>query len=391
MKLLVDARLLNAGGIGRYLRELLTHWCADRRVHGLRLLGDPAVLQPWLAQISAVAADLGTEIEIEPWTDGLWSLAAQRRWLREGRRWSAGCDAVFFPHWSAPAFRHPSEPPRVVTVHDLIPFLEPHSASIKERVAGQPLLRAVVGSAARVLTVSDASAQDLERALPGISPRLRVVPNGVSEMFLQALDPESLHAHRQQGAARWCAELGMHKLPPFALSVGALRPHKNLSRAIEATREAGLELWHVGPLMVEDPKLAALLEHSPHVRRLGLRDDADLLSLYRLAIVLLHPAYREGFGLPVAEALCVGTPVIASNRSSLPEVVARMSAVSGGANVHLIDPDDGYAWVRALRDLDLDARNHGGVAPAGSVGWPAWAWAATETLRYINEAAGCAG
>lgn len=408
MKLLVDARLLNAGGIGRYLRELLAQWYADDRVRGLRLIGDRAVLEPWVAQlrstgdgsplrddITSATAETATKIEIEPWTDGLWSLGAQLRWLREGRRWCRGCDAVFFAHWSAPAFRHPSEPPRIVTVHDLIQFLEPDSASRAQRLAGQPLLRAVTGSAARILTVSDASAQDLERALPGIGPRLHVVPNGVSEVFLQAPDPQapdltSYETHQESGAARWCAELGLAQLPRFALSVGALRPHKNLSRAIEATRRAGLELWLVGPHAVEDPKLVALLEQSPHVRHLGPRDDADLLSLYRLAAVLLHPAYREGFGLPVAEALCVGTPVIASDRSSLPEVVARMKAVTGGMNVRLVDPDDSYAWVQALRELAPVARTEGGIVRGDGTAWPSWAWAASETLRHINEAAGSA-
>jgi hypothetical protein len=98
VKLLVDARLLNAGGIGRYLRELLAHWYADDRVRGLRLIGDRAVLEPWVAQlrstgdgsplrddITSATAETATKIEIEPWTDGLWSLSAQLRWLREGR------------------------------------------------------------------------------------------------------------------------------------------------------------------------------------------------------------------------------------------------------------------------------------------------------------------
>lgn len=197
----------------------------------------------------------------------------------------------------------------------------------------------------------------------------------------------------------------MPHLPAFALIVGALRPHKNVARAIEATCATGLELWHVGPTEIEDPDLARQLASNAHVRWLGPRGDAELVDLYRLARVVLLPAYREDFGLPVAEALCVGTAVVASNRSSLPEVVSMFEAQRGefpGARgrAHLVDPDNAEGWVRAIRQIigeprgapqgardEVDPSNRRPLNRWPMNQWPSWRWAAAETLGHLMDAA----
>jgi len=83
------------------------------------------------------------------------------------------------------------------------------------------------------------------------------------------------------------------------------------------------------------------------VRFVGRVDDNDLPALYRLARVFVFPSLYEGFGLPPLEALACGTPVVASNTSSLPEVL--------GDAALLVPPLDVGAWVQALRRALTDA------------------------------------
>jgi glycosyltransferase involved in cell wall biosynthesis len=128
---------------------------------------------------------------------------------------------------------------------------------------------------------------------------------------------------------------------PFVLTVGTLEPRKNfpfLTRVMTRVRERhpSVTLVRVGP-----PGWGHVPELSgPGVRDLGAIDDGTLDALYRTAAVCATPSRYEGFGLPVLEAMARGCPVVASDTSSLPEVV-------GDAGV-LVPPDDLDGWVAAL-------------------------------------------
>ena len=118
------------------------------------------------------------------------------------------------------------------------------------------------------------------------------------------------------------------------LYVGNIKPHKNLVRLIEAFSELrtgeleDLKLLIIGDEISKLPALRhAVHRHKlhKHVRFLGYVPDDQLAVLYRLAAVFVFPSLYEGFGLPL-EAMASGTPVVVSNVSSLPEVVARCSS-----------------------------------------------------------------
>jgi len=118
----------------------------------------------------------------------------------------------------------------------------------------------------------------------------------------------------------------------------------------------------------------------PGVHHLEGLDPAELPAVYNLARVLAHPAWYEGFGLPPLEAMACGTPVVVSDRASLPEVVADAGLV--------VAADDPNAWRKALErvvgdtELAADMRRRGILRAAEF----SWSRAANQTWRAVDRA-----
>jgi glycosyltransferase involved in cell wall biosynthesis len=286
-------------------------------------------------------------------------------WLRLG--WPAverATGAVDVCHATAlvPA---PTRAPLVVTVHDLA-FVRNPSAFSRHGVRVMRRSLARIGErAAAVLCPSEATMDDLEVAGIG-RDRLRMVPLGVDAA---PASPDAVDAVRRRFA-----------LPPeFVLFVGTLEPRKNLIRLAEAVDRldaplplvvAGAEGW--GGTAVELGAAGA------HVRFLGFVPPSELAGLYAAASVFAYPSEWEGFGLPVAEAMAQGTPVVTSRGTSTAEVA--------GAAAVLVDPFDvddiagGLATALAGRDRLRAA----GFARAGELTWDA---AAAATCAVYAEVA----
>jgi glycosyltransferase involved in cell wall biosynthesis len=366
----LDARLLNGGGIGRYIREISRRWLVEPEVGEVRFLGARRELERWL--LDRAGAE---KARVVPWDDPIYSIRAQARWVQRGRIWSRGCHVCLFPHWDAPAAA--IGPPRVVTVHDLTHFLEPGGFPAWKRVPGRLLLGRVVRTAAAVITVSEASGRDLEAYLPGTAARVRVIPNGVPHDVFRPLE----EGERAEADDVW------GRLQPYLLFVGPFKPHKGGVTALRVLlgllgSHPGLRLVQAGPSEVRDPEAQRLLA-DPALRsrvvQAGVLEDRRLNQLYALSECVLHPALREGFGLPPVEAMAAGTPVIASDRSSLPEVV--------GPGGRLLDPLDAEAWIRAVREiLEEDGVRESwvrrGTERARSFSWDR---TAKETLNVLRE------
>ena len=196
--------------------------------------------------------------------------------------------------------------PTVVTVHDLAVLRHPELFPAWTRLYARTGLRRVIRAARRVIAVSDYSRREAAE-LCGLDPeRIDVVPNAVDAVF--TVD-------------------GPAAAGDYLLAVGTLEPRKNLPRAIEAARLAGLELRVVGARGWGDVEVAGA-----GVRWLGRVRDEELAALYRGARCLVYPSLYEGFGIPVAEAMACGAPVVTSRDSA-------MADVAGPAAV-LVDPLD---------------------------------------------------
>ncbi|MDP1819881.1 MAG: glycosyltransferase family 1 protein [Acidimicrobiales bacterium] len=216
-----------------------------------------------------------------------------------------------------------SRAPWVATVHDLHFVHEPAHFTARGASVANRFLALVRDEAALVLCPSEATRTDCAAA--GIdADRLRVIPWGTSQ---RAVPPSE--------AARVRATYALER--PFVLFAGTVEPRKNLPRLLEAfARLEGIdaELVLVGP-----EGWADLPESS--ARRLGFVPRADLDALYAAATVVCYPSLREGFGLPVLEAMAQGAAVVTSAGTSTAEVA--------GDAALLVDPLDVDAIAEALR------------------------------------------
>lgn len=194
---------------------------------------------------------------------------------------------------------------------------------------------------------SEATRRTMLASAPWLRPeRVRVIHNGIDTAALDALAP---------------ADLG---LPAGALAIGFVgrfderKGILDLARAWPAVADA---LPHAHLVMVgkgpEEDRARALLADAPRVRWLGYR--ADAAAVMRALDVLTVPSHWEGFGLVAAEALAVGTPVVAAEASSLPEIVRH------GAEGLLVPPRDPAALADALVTLGREGEMRARMAAAG--------------------------
>lgn len=328
--LVVDARALNASGIGRYLREVLERLVDDPRFATITLLGDPS-------QLNSYVYDRGLQARLQliNYPGGFYSVASQMAWLAY-RAFRVQQRAVhFFPHFDTPLIGLPTR--SVVTIHDLIHFKLPALFPVAKRVAADVMLRRTVSAAARIIVVSDSAGKDVEARYPSAAQKIRRIHQGVGGNFLR--EPES-------PKVPW-----VERLRPFILCVGNQKPHKNLRLVVSALGRLGdaypdLRLVVVGRVFADADDLERCATEAGiagRVINLQVVTDEMLCTLYERCLAFVFPSLYEGFGLPALEAMARGAPVLASNRASLPEVV-------GDAGV-LFDPTSAGDLAAALNRL----------------------------------------
>lgn len=230
----------------------------------------------------------------------------------------------------------------VVTIHDLFFYRHPEATGAEIRRDYPPLVRAHAARADAVVTVSEATASDIERELRVSRERIQVIPNGI--------DLESFRPGRsdEETARRY-------RLPPqFILSVATLEPRKNLPRLVEAVGLLASRGWEGALLMAggtgaDEKRVDALVERlelGSRVRKLGYVPPADLPAIYRRARLLVAPSLWEGFGLPLLEAMACGVPVVASDLAAHREVAADSALY--------VEPTDPSSIARGLEQIWSD-------------------------------------
>jgi glycosyltransferase involved in cell wall biosynthesis len=258
----------------------------------------------------------------------------------------------------------------VVSILDLVPMLDPRWWKLLKRAKARSRSRRTVDVAARILAISEFTADEVTRLLGVRRERIRVT-------LLAADDFEA-------AAAATCETLTRFGIDgPFFLAVGAPDARKNLQvlfAAMERLYAAGVH----APLVVCGPgkKLARLVHgrDAPWLTLAGFVSDAELAALYARTTALVFPSKYEGFGLPVLEAMSARAPVICAHASSVPEV--------GGDAVLYFDPSDADALAGAMRRMleepllraDLLSRMPAQVAKFS------WRKCAEETLLGFDEA-----
>lgn len=261
---------------------------------------------------------------------------------------------------------------RVLSIYDLAFLKYPELGS--PRIVGV-FSREIAGFARQadaVVTCSESSRNDLVELL-GVPPeRIHVTYGGVDDDFCVPA--------RHDAAALLERRYGVRG--PFLLFVGTLEPRKNVAGLLRAYARVAPDCSHTLVLVGEKGwRVETLLDS---IERLSIKDRvilpgfvprSDLPAFYAAADAFVFPSYYEGFGLPVLEALAAGCPVIAADRSSLPEVV-------GDAGV-LVNPDDERALAEAVRRVLDDAALRDSLSRKGKVRAARFTW--EETARITSN------
>lgn len=229
----------------------------------------------------------------------------------------------------------------IVTIHDLIYLRYPDYYSAIDRNIYDRKFRHACRIADRIHAISEQTRQDLIRFFGVPTSKIQVIYQSVHPRFFELVDGTSKNQIQEK-----------YKLPEtFLLNVGTVESRKNLLVILEGMGLAEIEL----PLVVVGKptsyqlKVQAYLEaHQEKLNVLFLTgvSDEELAILYQMAELMIYPSLFEGFGLPVAEALASGCPVITSNTSSLPE--------AGGDAAMYVDPTNVEEIGKAIRTVIND-------------------------------------
>jgi glycosyltransferase involved in cell wall biosynthesis len=238
--------------------------------------------------------------------------------------------------------------PVVTTIHDLAFEHLPETFNRRSWMQLRFTVRRTARRAAHIITVSEYSRGDISRTY-GIAPeQITVTPEAAPAHFAPVTSETELRRIRES--------YGIQE--NYILSLGSIQPRKNLVRLIEAysclraVRPKGKlpQLVLAGKRgWLDDETFRAAERHAlgRDILFTGYVPEQDLVGLYSGATCFVYPSYFEGFGLPVLEAMQCGVPVIAGNRTSLPEVVADAGL--------LFDPYDTQALVSALTQVIDDS------------------------------------
>lgn len=353
------------GGTETYARELIPALVAERPDLRLTAFVSREAAEagggPWLEAVPSVTVPVRARRRAE------WVRGEQQLLPRLAAR--AGVDLLHSLANTAPAwgrFR------RVVTVHDLIHRIYPEAHFGHISTAMRWLVQLAVRRSDRVIAPSASAKADIVRLLHAPADAIDVVPQGVAP---PPAIPEVAGAEVRERFG-----LGGR---PVALSVSAMRPHKNLPRLLEALALIPAERR---PLLVvpgyPTPHEAELRRHAA---ALGLVEDTrfpgwvseeELEGLYATASVFAFPSLYEGFGLPVLEAMVRGVPVACSDRGSLTEVA--------GDATRLFDPERPEEIAAAIEALLSDRAEAERLREAGRRRAEGFTWGATARATLAS-------
>ena len=371
MKIGINARYLSSPsrrGFNRYTAELVRALGAHDRVEVLLFSDAPIHEGHGLNSLPRVRAVIQPEKRQWQWQHRELGPALVRE----------GVDVFHAPaHWGLPWH---SKVPAVATIHDLADRELPQhfaDAPLRDKLRHRAEEWLVVRRAARIITVSDYSARSIAKHLDVPAERIAVTVEGAAPAF---------NAGAAERADETIKAHGIHR--PFYACVGGFDARKNLIVLVEAI--ARLPREQRPPIVLVGAPGPAAHQLMARAAELGVRDafklagtlsDDELAALLSAAVSVVVPSTLEGFGLPVVEAMHVGTPAIVSDAGSLPEIAGDAAVVCPAEN-----PDAFAAALRKLIDEPAVRSDLAAKARLRAAGFT-WQRCAEQTLAVYDGVA----
>lgn len=297
----------------------------------------------------------------------------QFRFPKEAKK--SKIDILHQPCFSAPIF---FKGKIIVTVHDLISMHFPKNLPFASRFYYSRWMPFSYRKADKIIAISENTKKDIIDLLKIPENKIRVIHSAVGNEFMPVKDMKKIQDIKKRYSTG----------KKFILDVGTLEPRKNYAFLIKAYHLAilkeklphnlvltGKKGWYYEGLfkLVKDLKLEKRVVFSGYV------PEKDLPLLYSAADLFVFPSLYEGFGFPPLEAMACGTPVIASNTSSIPEVV-------GSAGI-LLPPKDEKRWAKEIIKISLDKRLAQNLSKKGSEQAKKFSWekTAAKTIEVYKE------
>jgi glycosyltransferase involved in cell wall biosynthesis len=288
-----------------------------------------------------------------------------------------GADVFFSPHFFIASLSPRCK--RVVTFHDLSFLHHPQFFSFDRNIWNtlQMNPKAQARSADRIIAISNSTAQDLVEKYKVEPEKISVIYSGVLDKFKKIDSLGELTYVREK-----------YNLPKkFIFYLGTIEPRKNICSIIEAfeilKRDFGFEDHYLviagakGWLYKDIFKKMEKSQFNKYIKYIDYVEDDDRPAMYNCAELLVYPSFFEGFGFQPLEAMACNTPVVASNVSSIPEVVHDAAL--------LVDPYNIRELYTAIKDILTDESLRKDLVWRGNrrVRQFSWEKTAQETLDLL--------
>lgn len=256
---------------------------------------------------------------------------------------------------------------QILVIHDANIWAFPEAFSRPYRLFHKTMRPLLARRVTQLATVSRFSAGELGRCLRVPAERFGVIYNSAEHMLSSTGDEDTLQRYGLSPGG-------------YLFAAGNQSPNKNIARLIEALAPLGED----APALVIAGGFApgvsqARIAQTDRIRLVGRVSDAELQTLYANAQAFLWPSLYEGFGIPPLEAMSLGTPVLSSNTSAMPEVL--------GNAVRYFDPEDVPDITRCLQEfLALDDAEQTALGEAGRARAAEYSWeaSAARLLTYMT-------
>ena len=386
MKIGVDATCWgNKRGFGRFTRELLEALLeVDKTNEYLFFIdGDTNESETIPSQVKKIVAD--TTISPIKAASADSSRSLKDLWAMSRAVLRHKTDVFFFPavYSYFPIFNRTKI---ILTVHDVIADHHPELIfpNAKSKIFWKLKQNVAIRQADLIATVSEYSKKQIAEYFKLPESRLRIISEGARPVFKVLENREEIKGTLDR--------FGLSEGEKFLLYVGGISPHKNLAVLIDAFEKINLNHTDIKLVLVgdykDDPFFSAYPSLKKQVAELKLEDkviftgfipDEELAHLYNAAALLVFPSLEEGFGLPAIEAMSCGTPVAASNCSSLPEVL--------GEAGRFFDPRNARNMSEVIERIVRDENERKTMREKGLARAEQFMWkkAAEDTLAIFNE------